>query len=81
MSALYDLDAPKKPINLSVNSDLLAKAKALGINLSRYFEESLSDAIREEQRRRWEAENAEAMEERNRFVEAHSGFWSRFRNF
>ena len=81
MSALYDREAPKKPINLSVNSDLLTKAKALGINLSRYFEDSLSDAIREEQRRRWEAENAEAIDAFNRRLEERGSFADAYRRF
>ena len=34
MESLFDLDAPKKATNLSVNSDLLKKSKALNINLS-----------------------------------------------
>ncbi len=35
MSNLYDFSAPKKSANLSVNSELLAHAKQLGINLIR----------------------------------------------
>ena len=34
MLSAYDLEAPKKATNLSINSDLLKKAKALDINLS-----------------------------------------------
>ena len=34
MIQLFDAQAPKKPANLSINSDLLAKARALNINLS-----------------------------------------------
>lgn len=42
----YDLSAPKKPTNLTVNSDLLAQAKALGINLSQVLEQSLTQEVK-----------------------------------
>ena len=34
MSFIYDHKAPKKPTHLSINSDLLKKARELDINLS-----------------------------------------------
>ena len=34
MSTLYNTNAPKKPTNLTVNSDLLSQAKDYKINLS-----------------------------------------------
>ena len=43
MQALYDFDAPKKATNLSLNSDLLKKTKALNINLSATLEQALKD--------------------------------------
>ena len=33
MQTVFNPQAPKKPTNVSVNSDLLAQAKALKINL------------------------------------------------
>ena len=41
MRQLYNTNAPKKPTNLSVNSDLLNEAKALKLNLSATFEIAL----------------------------------------
>ena len=41
MEPLFDLEAPKKATNLSVNSDLLKKSRALDINLSATLEQAL----------------------------------------
>ena len=38
----YDPKAPKQTVSLTLNSDLYAKAKALGINASRVAEEALA---------------------------------------
>ena len=81
MSNLYDLDAPKKATNLSINSDLLRKARSCGINLSKYFEESLERLIAEEERRRWLEENAEAFEAQNRRIEKFGAFSEKLRRF
>ncbi len=35
LQAYYDLDAPKKAVNISLNSDLLRLSKGLDLNLSR----------------------------------------------
>lgn len=45
--ALFDARACKRTVNLTVNSDLYAKAKAAGINASRVAEAALADALRE----------------------------------
>ena len=45
MHTLYDYDAPKKAINLSLNSDLLKKAKLLKINLSATLEQTLNSKL------------------------------------
>jgi antitoxin CcdA len=77
----FDPDAPKKPINLSVNSDLLRQARESRINLSRTLEQRLVELIREERRRNWLAENREAIEEYNRRIEAHGAFSDGLRRF
>ena len=41
MNPPYDTSAPKRPINLSVNGDLLAQAKSAGVNLSSVLEHAL----------------------------------------
>lgn len=81
ISTSYDVSAPKRPTNLSVNSDLLEQAKALNINLSRTLEESLENRIREEKRRKWLEENCEAIEAYNKRIEEHGCFSDGVRSF
>jgi len=71
----------KRAANLSVDQDLLGRAKALGLNVSAVLEDSLRHKIREEEARRWLAENNDAIEAYNKDIEAH-GLWSeRLRRF
>ena len=49
--AAYDTSAPKRPTNVSVNEDLLAKARDLGVNLSQTLEDGLKARVAEERRR------------------------------
>ena len=81
MSHVFNLDAPKKPTNVSINSDLLEKAKSLNINLSATLEAALAEQLRAEQRTRWKAENAKAIEAYNRFVEQNGVFSDGLRAF
>jgi antitoxin CcdA len=46
MSTLYNVNAPKKPTNLTVNRDLLTQAKEYKINLSATLETALSEALK-----------------------------------
>ena len=38
-------DAPKRPINLSLNAEVLEAAKALGINISQTVDELLTQEV------------------------------------
>ena len=73
--SFYDPKAPKKAVNLSINSDLLAKARGMGLNLSAEMEARLDEAVRKAERERWVEENREAMEHHNRRIAEH-GLWS-----
>jgi antitoxin CcdA len=44
----YDPDAPKRTVSLTVNSDLYARARKLGLNASRIAEQALADACARE---------------------------------
>lgn len=46
----YAADAPKQTVSLTINSDLFARVKSLGINASRVAEEALAQEL-ERQRR------------------------------
>ncbi len=68
MLASYDVQAAKKSTNLSVNSDLLMKAKALDINLSATLEQALSDVLRKRAKELWLLENRDAITAYNQHV-------------
>jgi antitoxin CcdA len=66
---LYDRKASRKPTRLSVNSDLLDKARELGVDLANTLEEALAVEVHKRQREVWLAENQEAIEAYNELVE------------
>jgi len=78
---LYDKSASKKAANLSINSDLLQKAKNLHINLSQALEQRLIELLLKEKRREWMAENQAAIEYYNRRIEAEGVFSEGLRRF
>ena len=69
-----DPKAPRKAVNLSINSDLLRQAREHKINLSSVLEEQLERILREERGRRWKEENREAIEAYNQFIEKYGVF-------
>lgn len=81
MSAAFDLDAPKKAANLSVNSDLLRRARALNINLSATLEAALAEVLKSHEREQWLAENRAAMAAYNAMVERDGVFSDGQRTF
>lgn len=68
-SSVYDKGAPKRAVNVSVNADLAAKAKALGVNLSDALETRLAELVAAAEREKWLAENAAAIAAYNERVE------------
>lgn len=66
---VYDKSAPKRAVNVSVNTDLAAKAKALGVNLSEALEMRLAELVAAAERQQWLAENAAAINIYNEHVE------------
>ena len=81
MQQLYDTNAPKKPANLSINSDLLNEAKSLKINLSATLEAALVNELKAARRDLWLAENKEAIEACNELAESHGLFADKHRVF
>jgi len=81
MIQLFDTEAPKKPANLSINSDLLSKARELNINLSATLEEALTEQLKLKQRELWRKQNAKAIQAYNRFVEKQGAFSDELRSF
>lgn len=81
MRRAYDAQAPKKATNLSINADLLRKAKESDINLSATLEDALAAVLKKRQREQWLAENKAAMEAYNEHVEKHGVFSDGLRSF
>jgi antitoxin CcdA len=81
MLLAYNLQAPKKATNLSINADLLIKAREMDINLSATLERALVEVIKQRQRDRWLAENHSAIEAYNEHVESHGVFSDGLRSF
>lgn len=51
-SSLHDISARKRTISLTVNSDLLEKTRAAGLNISRVAGEALAAALLAQRRAR-----------------------------
>ena len=58
----------KRATNVSLNEELVAEAKALGINLSQACEAGLSDCVRQARAAKWLIENKEALDWSNDYV-------------
>lgn len=81
MDPLYDYEAPKKATNLSLNSDLLKKSKALNINLSATLEQALQAKLAHNKSQQWASENKNAIKAYNDFVDEHGCFGDEYRTF
>ena len=81
MQQVYDKTAPKKATNLSVNSDLLMKARNLKINLSATLEHALVSDVRKAEREKWQLENREAIKALNELAEKNGLFSDSYRDF
>ncbi len=81
MSYAYDTNAPKRATNISVNSDLIKKAKEYRINLSKTLESELEKIIRKKAEEAWLDETKEAVEAYNRRIEKYGTFGDSVRRF
>lgn len=71
----------KTPTNVSLRTDLVQRAKELGLNLSALLEEAVEQAIAAAEREAWLAENEEAIRAYNARVERHGVFSDDWRTF
>jgi len=81
MTHFFDITAPKKATNLTINSDLLEIAKNLKINISATLEEALAKRVQQKKTASWLAENKLAIQEYNKFIEKHGVFSDGLRKF
>ena len=71
---IYDKTAPKKATNLSINSNLLNKARSLNINLSPTLEQALEAEIRRALSQKWIDDNKVALANCNTLTEKNGLF-------
>ncbi len=81
MLATYDLNAPKKATNLTINEDLLKKAKAYKINISKNFEAYLAEVVRKREEQQWLEDNRVAIDKQNERIEKEGSFSDGIRRF
>lgn len=72
---------PRKPTNVTLPPDLLARAKQLDINVSRASERGIREEIRELEARRWAEENAELIAAYTDMVEQDGLPLAKYRTF
>lgn len=71
----------RKSTNVTLTVALVEEAKALGVNLSQAAEVGVADAVARKRAEVWLAENREALESSNAFVEAHGLPLGQYRHF
>ncbi len=81
MRTTFSTQAPKKATNLSLNSELLAEAKRLNINLSATMEKALEKEVSSRLKAEWLEKNAEAIEACNELTEKYGLFSDSYRVF
>lgn len=58
----------KKATNITLSSDVLSEAKALGINISQSCDQFLRELVRSERERRWQQDNVDFIAAYNQTV-------------
>ena len=81
MPNLFDENASKKATNLSINSDLLSKARKLNINLSATLEQALESEVRKAERDNWFKNNKKAIDAFNELADKNGLFSDAYRDF
>jgi post-segregation antitoxin (ccd killing protein) len=70
----YESKAPKQTVSVTVNSDLYAKAKRLGINVSQVAEQAVADAYSKKRAEALAAEIEADLAAAADYAEQHGGF-------
>ena len=71
----------KKATNITLSTDVLADAKAFGINISQACDGFLRERVKQERERRWLSENAEFIAEYNKALETEGLPLDQYRSF
>jgi len=78
---VYDTSAPRRPTNLTVNTDLLRRAKERKINVSSVLESALAEELRLREEAEWKSEAKEAIETYNKKIKEFGLFSDEMRTF
>lgn len=70
----YDVKAAKQTVSLTINSNLYAQAKKLGINASQVAEEALAQQVARRKAEQLEAEIRQDLEAVNSYMAKHGSF-------
>lgn len=76
-----DASLRRKSTNVTLSVSLVSEAKTLGVNISKAAEAGVAQAVALKRSEAWLAENREALESSNAFVEAHGLPLGRYRGF
>jgi len=73
--------ARKRPVNVSLDEDIVAEARKLNINLSKTLEKAVVSELRAARREKWLRENRKAVQAHNQRVEEQGAFSDGVRSF
>jgi len=68
MHAEHHSPSPKRAANLTLSTEVLDDAKALGINISKACDAHLRELVRKEKEARWKAEHIDFIQAYNQTV-------------
>ena len=74
-------NAPKRAINLTLNSKVLDMAREMGLNISQTVDALLTEEVLKQYWQRWQHDNAEAIVHYNARIEREGLFSDRCRTF
>ena len=77
----YDETARRKPVNLTINQDLLASARKYELNLSKILEDSLITELKARWQHDWLDDNQAAISAYNKRIAKHGVFSDGVRRF
>jgi antitoxin CcdA len=81
MSIRAKPEALRRSANLLIDGELLNAAEHLSIDVSQAAEQGIAQAVRSARERQWLAENREALESYNAYVEANGLPLAKYRQF
>ena len=69
MQLYYNTNAPRRPVNLTANSDLVNMVRSENGNLSKLLEQTMITFLTERELYRWKEKNKAAFDSYNRMIE------------